>query len=151
MVDLTMHTQEMRNHFKRIYPKCSTIEIENLVSAIMSNKYWKVHSEKKDTLYAVAITQAKIPFKDGFKAEATVSNTVIVSPKAANFCRRGRILVVKNKGKDFTSDTVVEWPVFLKLIRKDQDLIYKFLIENPNPPVFLNNRIFKKNQDIIKN
>ncbi len=139
-----MHTQEIRKHFKKIYPKCSNIEIENLVSAIMSNKYWKVHSERKDTLYAVALTQAKIPFKDGFKAESTAPKTVIVSPKAACFCRRGRILIVKDRGEDFGSDTIVDWPVFLRLMRLDQDINYKFLIENPYPPAFINSRIFKK-------
>ena len=139
-----MHTQEMRKHFKKIYPKCSTIEIENLVSAITSNKYWKVHSERKDVLYVVALTQAKIPFKDGFKAESTVAKTVIVSPKAARFCRRGRILIVKDRGDDFRSDTIIEWPVFLRLIQQDQDLTYKFVIENPDPPIFINSQIFKK-------
>lgn len=144
-----MHTQEMRKHFKKIYPKCSIIEIENLVSAIMSNKYWKVHSERKDTLYAVALTQAKIPFKDGFKAESTAPKTVIVSPKAARFCRRGRILIVKDRGEDYISDTIIEWPVFLRLIQQDQDLTYKFFIENPDPLAFLNIRTFKKIQNMF--
>ena len=67
-----MHTQELRKHFKKIYPKCSSVEIEDLVSVIVSNKYWKIHSEKKDALYTVALTQANIPFKSGFKAESTV-------------------------------------------------------------------------------
>ena len=137
-----MHKQEMRKHFKKIYPKCSTIEIENLVSAIVTKKYWKVHSERKDALYVVALTQAKLPFKDGFKAESTAPKTVIVSPKAARLCRRGRILIVKDSGEDFISETIVEWPVFLRLIQQDQNLTYKLFIENPYPP-FINNRMFK--------
>lgn len=139
-----MHTQEMRKHFKKIYPKCSSIEIENLVSAITSNKYWKVHSEKKDSLYAVALTQAKIPLKDGFKAESTVPKTVVVSPKAARFCRRGRILIIKDRGEDFISDTVLEWPAFINLIKQDQNLVYKFFVENSSPLPFLNIRTLKK-------
>ena len=134
----------MRKHFKSMYPKCSALDIENLVSAIASNKYWKLHSTKIDALYVVALSQAKIPFKDGFKAESTASKTVILSPKASRFCRRGRILIVKDRGENFISNTVLEWPIFIKLIKQDQDLIYKFFIENPSPPLFLNDRIFRK-------
>jgi hypothetical protein len=139
-----MHSREMREHFKKIFPKCSAYEIENLVSAIRSNKYWNVHTEKKNAFYAVALTQAKIPFKDGLKAKSTAPKLVTVSAKAARFCRCGRILVVKERGEYFVSDTVVEWPVFTRLIRQDQNVTYKFLIENPNPPVFINSLKFKK-------
>ena len=149
-VDSEMHTREMREHFKRIYPQCSTREIENLVSAIASNKYWKVHSEKNDALYAVALTQAKIPHKDGFKAESTAPGTVTVAPKAARFCRRGRVLIVKSRGGNLISDTVVEWPVFVRLIRQDQNMIYEFFIENYDPPVFLNSRAFGKIRTIFE-
>jgi len=128
--------------FRRIYPECSTREIENLVSAIISNKYWKVHSGKNDALYVMALTQARIPYKDGFKAKSTAPRTVIVSPRTARFCRRGRVLIVKKRGEYFVSDTVVEWPVFVKLIRQDQDTVYESLIESPNPPAFLNRRAF---------
>jgi len=149
MVDSEMHTKELREHFKSMYPKCSAREVENLVAAIVSNKYWKVHSMKSDALYVVALTQAKIPFKDGFKAESTAPKTVVLSPKAARFCRRGRILIVNNMGGDFISDTVLEWPVFLRLIRQDQNLIHNFFIENPDPLAFLNSRIFTKIQNVF--
>jgi len=139
-----MHTNKMKEHFKKVYPKYSTRQIENLVSAIASNKYWNVHSMRRDALYVVALTQARIPFKDGFKAESTAPKTVVLSPKAARFCRRGRILIVKDEFGDFISNTVLEWLVFTKLIRQDQNLIYKLFIENPNPPVFINNRLLKK-------
>jgi hypothetical protein len=139
-----MHTREMREHFKRIYPECSANDIENLVSAITSYKYWNVHSKGKNALYAVALTQAKVPFKDGFRAKSTAPKPIVVSSKAAKFCRRGRILIAKDREEDFKADTVVEWPVFLRLIRHPQDHVHKFLVENPNPPVFLNSSIFKK-------
>ena len=138
-----MHTREMRDHFKRIYPQCSTTEIENLVSAIKSKKYWKVHSERKDALYAVALTRAQIQFKDGYKAKSTAPSQVVVVPKAVRFCRRGRILLVKKRGESFLSETVIEWPAFLQLLRQDQNIIYQFFVENPDPPVFVNRRILK--------
>ncbi len=145
-----MHAREMREHFKRIYPKCSAYEIEDLISAIISSKYWKVHSEKSDALYVVALTQARIPFKDGFKAKTTAPKTVVVSRKAARFCRRGRILIVKDRSEDFMSETVVEWPVFINLIRQDQNLIYRLFVENPDAPAFLNSRTFEKIQMALK-
>jgi len=132
----------MREHFRRIYPKCATRDIEDLVSAIISNKYWKVHSGKNDALYAVALTQARIPHMDGFKAESTLPKTVIVSPRAARFCRCGRVLIAKKRGENFISDTVVEWPIFVRLIRQDESIIYKFFVENLDPPAFLNHRAF---------
>ena len=138
-----MHYREMRDHFTKIISSCSPQEIDDLVSAIRSNKYWKVHSEKNDAIYVVALTQARIPFKEGFKAKSTASKTVVVGQKAARFCRRGRILVVKDQGKTFISNTVIEWPIFLRLIRKNQNHVYKSLIENPNPPPLLNSRTFR--------
>ena len=98
---------------------------------------------KSDALYVLALTKAKIPFRDGFKAKTTAPKAVIISPKAARFCRRGRILIVKARDEDFISETIVEWPVFLRLIRQDQNLVYKFLIKYPDPPPFLNSRTFK--------
>lgn len=145
-----MHTREMREHFRRIYPKCSTREIENLVSAIVSNKYWKVHSEKNDAIYAVALTQAKIPCRDGFKAKSTAPKSVTVSTKAARFCRRGRVLIIKSRDGNLISETVVEWPVFVRLIRQDQNIIYKFFIESHDPPMFLNSRTFSRIQAIFR-
>ena len=145
-----MHIRKMREHFKKVYPRCSTNEIENLVSAMMSNKYWKVHSEKTDALYVVALSQAKIPFKDGFKAKSTSRKAVVLSSRTARFCRRGRILVVKDRGGDCISNTVLEWTTFVSLIRQDQNLVYRFLIENPNPPTFVNNRTLKKIQTVTE-
>jgi hypothetical protein len=139
-----MHTRKMREHFKRIYPECSANEVENLVSAIASCKYWNVHPEKKNAFYVVALTQAKVPFRNGFRAKSTASKDVVVSSKAAKFCRRGRILIAKDRGEDFTADTVVEWPVFLRLMRQNQDHAYKIFVEDPDPPAFLNNVTFKK-------
>lgn len=149
-VDPRIRTAEMREHFKKIYPRCSSRDIDNLVSAIISSKYWKVHPERDDALYVVALTRAKVPFEDGFKAETTAPKTVIVSPKAARFCRRGRVLIAKNGDYNFTSDTVVEWPAFLKLIRQDPNSVYSLLIENPYPPSFLNTRILKRIQTAPK-
>lgn len=138
-----MHAEELRRHFRRIYPECSRHDIENLVSAIISKKYWRAHPSRNDIYYAVALTRAKIPCTNGFKAKSTAPGPVVVSPKAARFCRRGRVLLVRRgSGGTFTSETVIDWPTFLRLIKLDEDKVCRYLIEDSNPPAFLNRRAF---------
>ncbi|MEM1550439.1 MAG: hypothetical protein QXR13_00720, partial [Candidatus Bathyarchaeia archaeon] len=103
---------------------------------------WKVHSSKDDAYYAIALTRARIPYMDGFMVRSTAPGIVIVSPRAARFCRRGRILVVKRKNDIFISETIMDWPAFLKMIKMDENLIYKHLVEKSNPPAFLKRRNF---------
>ena len=74
--------------------------------------------------------------------KATAVKTAILSEIAAKFSRSGRILVVKEKNGVFYSNTVIEWPIFLKVIRIDQNVTYNILIENQNPSPFLNSRTF---------
>ncbi|MEM2311451.1 MAG: hypothetical protein QXD79_07595 [Candidatus Methanomethylicia archaeon] len=139
-----MSFEDLKNHFKKIYPSCSSIEIENLVSAIIHDKYWKVHPNKGDAIYVVALTRARYPCGNGFRARATAVDTIIVSRRAAKFCRRGRILLAKRVDDKYFSETVIDWPAFLKIIRLNEDFIYSFLVENENPPAFLNKRILSK-------
>lgn len=124
----------------RVYPECSRRGIDDLVSAILSNKYWKVHSGRDDAYYAVALTRARIPYLDGFKAKSTVPGVVIVSRRAARFCRRGRVLLAKKRNGIFISETIIDWPAFLRIIRMDENLIYRRLVEGDSPPAFLNRR-----------
>ncbi|MEM1674688.1 MAG: hypothetical protein QXN24_08155 [Candidatus Bathyarchaeia archaeon] len=138
-----MRSEELRRHFMKIYPGCSRRGIDDLVSAILSNKYWKVHSCRDDAYYAVALTRAHIPYMDGFRAKSTAPGVVIVSRRAARFCRRGRVLVVKKRNDTFISETVIDWPAFLRVIKMDEDSIYRRLVEEQSPPAFLNKRNLK--------
>ncbi|MFQ5711037.1 MAG: hypothetical protein ACE5GD_04560 [Candidatus Geothermarchaeales archaeon] len=135
-----MRPQDEMKHFQKTYPSCSPREVSDLLSAVKSNKYWRVHTERRNALYVVALTRAKIPHRDGFKAKTTASKTVILSRRAARFARRGRILVAVDRGDHFSSDTVIEWPAFRKLIRRSPDSAYRLLVENPNPPPFISRR-----------
>ncbi|NIM44502.1 MAG: hypothetical protein GTN80_02120 [Nitrososphaeria archaeon] len=126
-------------HFQRMYPGCSTREISDLVSAIRSKKYWNVHPQREDAIYVVALTSAKIPDRNGFKAGTTASN-VVVSRRVSRFARRGRVLVASDRRDHFYSETVIEWPAFRRLIRQEPDAVYRFLLENPHPPSFINCR-----------
>ncbi|MEM2136672.1 MAG: hypothetical protein QXI93_01805 [Candidatus Methanomethylicia archaeon] len=137
-----MSFESLKVHFRKVYPSCSNIEIENLVSAIIHDKYWKVHPDRGDMIYVVALTRAKYPFNNGFKARATAVGNVIVSGRAAKFCRRGRILLARNVGDKFFSETVIDWPAFIRIMRLSEDFVYKILIENP--PAFLNKRLLSK-------
>jgi len=145
-----LRASDLRSALKRLYPRCSHLEIENLVSAILSGKYWKVHSTKNDAYYVVALTRAKVPFKDGFMARSTSPWPVTISPSAARFCRRGRIMVIRREGNTFIARTVIEWPVFLRLMKMDESLVYRYLVENPDPPPFLNMRTFKATLQLLR-
>ncbi|MEM2320617.1 MAG: hypothetical protein QXS79_01850 [Candidatus Bathyarchaeia archaeon] len=135
-----MRAEELRKYFLKVYPGCSRRRIDDLVSAIISNKFWKVHSDKDDAYYAIALTRARIPYMGGFKAKSTAPGIIIVSRGAARFCRRGRVLVAKRRNNVFTSDTVIDWPAFLRIIKMDESLVYRRLVEDLNPPAFLNRR-----------
>ncbi|MEM2169347.1 MAG: hypothetical protein QW186_06040 [Candidatus Bathyarchaeia archaeon] len=124
----------------KIYPECSRRGINDLVSAILSNKYWKVHSGRDDAYYAVALTRARVPYMDGFKAKSTAPGIVIISKRAARFCRRGRVLVAKRRNGIFFSETIIDWPAFLRIVKINENLVYRRLVEEPNPPAFLNRR-----------
>lgn len=133
-----MRAEELRRYFLKVYPECSRRGIDDLVSAIISNKYWKVHSDKDDAYYAIALTRARIPYMGGFKAKSTAPGIVIVSRGTARFCRRGRVLVTKRRNNTFTSETVIDWPAFLRIM--DESLVYRRLVKDPNPPAFLSRR-----------
>ncbi|MEM0049245.1 MAG: hypothetical protein QW424_04000 [Candidatus Bathyarchaeia archaeon] len=135
-----MRAEDLRKHFMKIYPECSRREIEDLVSAIISSKYWKVCPDKNDAYYAVALTRARIPYMGGFRVRSTAPGIVIVSQRAARFCRRGRVLLIKKKDNVFISETIIEWLAFLKIIKINGNLVYERLVMDPNPPTFINRR-----------
>lgn len=125
--------------FKRRYPYASLKCLRDLASSIKEGKYWRLHPEKSDALYVVALTRAKIPFKDGFKARATTPTCfVIVSRRAARFTRRGRVLIALEKDGGFYADVVLEWPLLYKIIRLNHELVYEYFTLNKNCPAFIN-------------
>lgn len=135
-----MRAEDLRRHFLKVYPGCSRRRIDDLVAAIIHGKYWRVHSGRDNAYYAVALTRAQIPYLDGFKVRSTAPGVVIVSEKAARFCKRGRVLVAKKRNNIFISETIIDWPAFLRIIKMDEELIYRWLIVDPNPPAFINRR-----------
>lgn len=129
-------------HFKRIYPKCSRKEIQDLIEAIKCDKYWLVCPNYKNAIYVVALTRANIPEEKGFQARATHLNRVIVVPEAARFSRKGRVLMVIKLGSNYIAKSVILWPAFLRLIKENSNMIYEHLIEGKIPP-FVNNKNVK--------
>ncbi len=134
-----MRRLELFYHFKKIYPECSRKEIEDLIEAIKGDKYWSVHPEHKDAIYVVALTRAKIPKVGGFQADATYLKKVTISPEAANFSRRGRVLLAVKYGPNYIGKSVITWSAFLRLMNKNPDPIYKLVIEG-KIPFFINNK-----------
>ncbi len=109
------------------------------MEAIRGDKYWFVHPGKRDALYVVALTRAKIPAVQGYRARGTHLGFVSLTSEAAPYCRRGRIIAVTRLGPRFAGRCVIPWPEFLKLIKFDSATIYRALLENQLPP-FINRR-----------
>lgn len=133
-----MAWERVRQRLRLAYPGCSERELDDLISAMRNGKYWRVHPERGGAVYAVALTQAKIPFREGFAARTTAPKPVAVSKRCAGFMRRARVLVAKDAGDHYISETVLEWPAFLRLVREKPDAVYSLLVENPSPPRFIN-------------
>jgi len=66
-------------------------------------------------------------------------NKVIASPEAANFSRKGTVLLVVKDNSNYIAKSVITWPAFLRLINENPNLIYKIIFEGKIPP-FINNK-----------
>jgi len=122
-----------------MYPKCSDREIENLIEAIKGEKYWNVSPNHNDMIYVVALTRAKIPKLDGLQAKVTFLKKVTISPEAANFSRKGRVLIVVKNGSNYIGKSVITWSAFLRMMNENSNFIYNLVIEGKIPP-FINNK-----------
>jgi hypothetical protein len=134
-----MSRSDLFAQFKRIYPECSRKEIEDLVEAIKGDKYWLVSPNYRDAIYTVALTKANIPKANGFQTKATHLKRVIVEFDAAEFSKKGRVLMAIKSGSDYIVKSVILWSAFLRIVNENPDAIYRMLIEGKMPP-FVNNR-----------
>lgn len=121
-----------------MYPSCSRREISDLVRAIKGDKYWKVISKGGDAIYIIALTRARYPEGGAFRARATHLGSVLVEPRAARYCRKGRVLIVVRG----VARHVLTWPAFLRLIKLDPDRVLLTVMGGGIPP-FLNLRALK--------
>ncbi len=129
-----MSRSELVRCFRRVYRGCSRRDIDNLVSAVLSDKYWSVQPGAKDAVYVVALTRAEFPLGQDFQSRVTHLGFVKVAKAAARYCRRGRVLATLVDGSDFKAVSVINWPAFLSLMRLDPSLIYHALKQGGLPP-----------------
>jgi uncharacterized MAPEG superfamily protein len=135
-----MRPRDLRRSLRKLYPKYTTRMIDDLKSSIRSKKHWKVHGKRGDALYAVALSRAKRPFMSGFRVKTTASKTVVVEGEASRYVRKGRILVVVDRGEYLICRTVIDWPAFRKLMHQDQDGLYTLFVDRSKPPRFIDRR-----------
>ena len=124
------------DRFRRSYPDCSRREIRDLVEAIKGDKYWRVDPKVRDVIYVVALTRARYPEGGAFRARATHVKSVLVDPRAARYCRKGRVLIVVNG----YARHVLTWPAFLRLMKMDSERVLKAIFDGTLPP-FTNSKI----------
>ena len=117
-----------------MYPECSYREVKDLVEAIRADKYWFVHTGKRDAFYVIALTRAQIPTAEGYRARATFVGSVGVTEEAAPYCRRGRVIGMARHGANFVGRVIIPWPEFMKLIKLDSASVYDALLQNQLPP-----------------
>jgi len=124
---------------RSLYPECTEREVEDLIAAIKGDKYWSGLPGRRDLIYIVALTKAKIPVEGGFQAKATHLKRVVVSKRASRFCRRGVILAALKTDGCYKVNTVLSWPAFLKVMRGKAEEVYR-LLSNPAAPPYLDVR-----------
>ncbi len=139
-VSFRMYVKDLQRRLRRLHPKYNTREIDDLISSIKSKKHWKVHGKRGDAIYAVALSRSNRPFISGFMAKTTAPKKVVVDKEVTKYVKKGRILVLVDRGEHFACRTVVDWPAFRKLMHQDQEELYKLFVELPNPPHFIDRR-----------
>lgn len=91
----------------------------------------------------MALTRAQIRTARGLQARATAVGKVVVSAKAAKFCRRGRVILVLRVGPTNYGVSVILWPTFRRLMKLDTAKLYSLVTVGKFPP-FLGNREYRE-------
>jgi len=107
----------------------SNREKEDLERAIRGDKFWWVSSKQRDLVYVVALTSADFKKGKRFLARVTFLKKVLVPHNLAVYVRRGRVLVVSLKDKEPIS--VVTWPALYRLMKIDDELVYRVFATKP--------------------
>ncbi|MEM2506292.1 MAG: hypothetical protein QXF61_04530 [Nitrososphaeria archaeon] len=108
----------MHKRTPSLFKKLSQKDIENIREAIKAKKYWKLDETK---IYTLILSRARIKVRDSFLVKTASHGKVEVSPNAAKYCRRYRILIYdvqKNLGL-----SVLTWNAFTEIMKKYSVLI----------------------------
>jgi len=127
----------LKRRIQNLYPECTDRDIEDFIAAIKFDKYCSGLPGRRDLIYVVALTKAKIPLEGGFQARATHLKRVLVSEKASPFCRWGVILAAINIGGRYVANTVLTWPAFLKIMRGKAEEAHQLLSKPSGVPPYL--------------
>jgi hypothetical protein len=106
----------LANKLERMYPSCTHKEILELVASIEDGKYWNA---QEGYMFAVALTRAR--FRKGLYgvAEFAGRGAICVPEELQQFCRKGRVALVKEEGGPLAV-LFVGWPAFLWAMRKGE-------------------------------
>ncbi len=109
--------------------------------AIKANKYWKFTEKINYIVYALSLSRARTPAKEGRYVKATGIGQVVAGDKQYWFCRKYRILLIDLRTRTVIS--VLTWNAF-KIAIKDGEQIMVTLLQGGALPPYINYKIMKR-------
>ncbi len=109
--------------------------------AIRANKYWNFTESINSVVYALALSRARTPAKEGRYVKATGVGQVIAGDKQYWFCRKYRVLLVDLRARTVIS--VLTWNAFKIAIRDGEQVMVKLLQSGTLPP-YINYKTMKR-------
>lgn len=124
-----------------IFRQLTMKERDDLIAAIRNDKYWKATSSKRDFVYVVALSRARVRLSEGFSAKATFIGRALLNKEAAEYCRKHRVLLVNRRTQ--SAACVLTWRAFRRIMKGYSEEFYRMLINGELPP-YVNIKVLKK-------
>jgi len=109
----------------------------DIEGAIGGDKYWNVAEGRRDYVYALALSRARIPAPGGRYVRATGFGRVIAPESTARFCRKYRVLLVESRRRIVVS--VLTWNAFREAMANPDRILSA--LESGSLPRYINYRV----------
>ena len=127
-------------HYPSIKDHISGRDWYDIREAIRANKYWNLTEETNYIVYALALSRARTPAKNGKYVRATGIGQVIAGNKQYWFCRKYRVLLINKM--DRTVISVLTWNAF-KVAIKEGEKVMAHMIQSGSIPPYINYKMIK--------
>ena len=105
-----MNRRVLEEKFRRMYPGASRRSIEDLVNALVEDKYWR----SGQLLFCIAATRARYRDRLGRFCRCSGLGRVYVPEDLAGYVRRGIVLAVRGR----VAVSAMGWDAFVWLVRR---------------------------------
>ncbi|MCL4344077.1 MAG: hypothetical protein JRN26_05100 [Nitrososphaerota archaeon] len=127
-------------YYPSIKDHISSRDWYDIREAIRANKYWNLTEETNYIVYALALSRARTPAKNGKYVRATGIGQVIAGNKQYWFCRKYRVLLINKM--DRTVISVLTWNAF-KVAIKEGEKVMVHMIQSDSIPPYINYKMIK--------